>query len=157
MKLTRFLIATVFLMLTTAAAQAEVIYNAQEPFAGFVFIPCANDGDGEGVLLEGRLHVMIREEIDEAGGYHWGTHFQPMGASGYGDVTGDRYQATGGTFDMYNDRFPGCPFEYSFQNNYKIIGQGSDNNYLVHENYHVVIDADCNLTIERENSNVECR
>jgi len=155
MKLKFAIVALVVLF--SGSALAEVIYNEQEPWFGYAWIPCANDGDGEGVLLEGRLHVMFREEMDAAGGWHWGQHFQPMGVSGYGDVTGDRYQATGGTFAMENGRFPGCPYEFSYVNNYKIIGQGRDNNYLVHENYHIVIDADCNVTIERDNFSVECR
>lgn len=157
MKLTRLILAATFLMLTAAAAQAEVFYNEKEPLLMYVFIPCANDGAGEGVLIEGLLHVMFREEVDAAGGYHWGSHFQPMGASGYGDVTGDKYQATGGTLEMSNGQFPGCPYEFSYQNNFKIIGQGKGNNFLVHTNYHVVFDADCNLKIEQENSSVECK
>ena len=153
----KILIVAAFLTLTATAAQAEVVFNEQVPLSIYPFIPCANDGAGEGVLIEGSLHVMIREEVDAAGGFHWGTHAQPMGASGYGDVSGDKYQATGGTMEMYNGELPGCPFEYSYQNNFKIIGQGKDNNFLVHTNYHVVIGADCSLTIEQENTSVDCK
>ena len=38
-----------------------------------------------------------------------------------------------------------------------MIGRGKGNNFLVHTNYLMVFDADCNEKIEQENSSVECK
>src|SRR5919201_1199211 len=73
------------------------------------------------------------------------------GVTGVGETTGVKYQGTGETrFDLNAD-VVAFPLVVTFVNNFKIIGQGPNNNLLVHENFHVTINADGTLTAFLDN------
>ena len=95
---TPFLILAITLLsFSVPPAQAEVQTNLKVPVTIGVFIPCAAGGAGEDVFLTGNLHVLLRFTMDQAGGIHVASHFQPQGISGAGQTSGDKYQATGVT------------------------------------------------------------
>src|SRR4051794_33795753 len=79
-------------------AQSDVIVNDSIPLSLSVFIPCANNGAGEDVILNGDLHVLITLTIN-GNNFSGKDHFQPQGLSGVGTVSGDKYQGTGVTQD----------------------------------------------------------
>lgn len=120
-----------------------------------VFVPCANGGAGEFVSLSGNLHSLFHFTDDGAGGFHAMSENNPQGVSGTGSVTGDKYQATGVTLSHFNTS--GVPFNQTFVNNFRIIGQGTDNNFLVHQTFHITVNAAGNLTALVDNFSVECR
>jgi hypothetical protein len=122
-----------------------------------VFIPCADGGAGELVDLSGRLHTLITLTIN--GNNVSGTaHFQPQGISGTGETTGDKYQATGVTKDSsFKGSFQNGQFNQTFVNNFRIIGQGPGNNYLVHETLHIAFNAKGTLTVFHDNLSVDCK
>ena len=153
----KLLIAFSALLILAVPAQAEVTIHEKFPWNMEVFVPCANDGNGEFVVAEGLMHLKIREEMDSSGGYHWGFHAQPMGAKGVGAITGDVYRVVGATLEMYNENFPGCPSVHSFVNNFRFIGPGKGNNFQLHRNTHTVLDADCNVTVAQDNfTGIQC-
>jgi hypothetical protein len=135
------------------AASPGVIANESVPFAQVVFVPCANGGAGELVLIEGRLHILITETVNDNHA-SLKLHFQPQGAKGTGLTTGDSYNATGVTQEHI---VIGPTFTDTFVNNFRIIGQGNDNNLLVHQTVHVTFNANGELTALVENTSVECR
>jgi hypothetical protein len=145
--------------LTAPLLQAStLIINDQIPFAQPVFVPCANNGAGEVVLISGTLHVLIHQTISDAGHGQLKLHFQPQGASGVGLTTGDTYRATGVTQQMETvDLTDGAPATFTFINNFRIIGPRRDNNLLVHQNVHFTVNANGELTAEVINTSVECR
>jgi len=106
-------------------------------------------------VLNGPLHILSALTCDRAGGFHLVAHFQPQGIRGLGQTTGVRYRATGIT--EFQTSAKAVPFETSFVNNFKIIGQGPGNNLLIHENFHVTVNANGELTALIENSSFECR
>jgi len=132
--------------------RAEVITNAKVPFAAAVLIPCVP----EVVVLTGELHILSAQEVDGDGGIHIKTHFQPQGISGLGTVTGDKYQGTGVTQEHINDHSSPA-FEDTFVNNFRIIGQGPGNNFLVHTTFHVTVNADGVVTANVLNTSTECK
>jgi hypothetical protein len=137
------------------AARAEVTTNEKINFDGFtVFVPCAAGGAGELVVFTGNLHVLLTTTLDNAGGFHAKTHFQPQGLTGVGMTTGAKYQATGVTQDNLNGTVGST---YTFVNNFRIIGQGPGNNYLVHENYHITVNANGTVTVEHDNFTIDCK
>ena len=83
------------------------------------------------------------------------THNQPQGVMGVGLTSGDLYVGTGVTRETFNNIF--LPFEDTFVNNFRIIGQGSGNNYLLHENVHFTINANGDVTATVDNFSFECR
>ncbi len=158
LKLTSMAVALVMIgvlgVSPTLAQATTVTNNFQQPLDMFVFVPCARGGAGELVHLTGTLHILFVDTIDAQGGVHSKFHFQPQGVSGNGLISGDKYQATGETQGTFNARVGS---EFTFVNNFKVIGQGPGNNFLVHENVHVTFLADGTLTANVDNFSVKCK
>jgi hypothetical protein len=147
-------LAVGLLTISVQPVSAAVQTNVKVPVDIGVFIPCAADGAGEVVFLTGNLHVLLRFTMDEAGGIHVASHFQPQGISGNGQTTGDKYQGTGVTQDEFNAR---VGVEETFINNFRIVGQGPGNNFLLHENFHITFNAHGVPTASVDNFSVDCR
>jgi hypothetical protein len=141
------------LALGVQAAQSAVVVNESFPIALPVFVPCADGGAGELVVLEGDLHLLLSITAD---GNHLSikTHAQPQGITGTGLSTGDKYQGTGVTQDHFTT---GLGETFTFVNNFRIIGEGPGNNFLVHETFHVTINANGEVTATVDNFSVECK
>ena len=139
---------------TTSVAWAEVTENVRVPVDIGVFIPCADGGAGEVVTLSGNLHIVLRYTESAGGGIHAGSHFQPQGISGVGETTGDTYHATGVTQDEFNAT---VGVEETFINNFRIIGQGPGNNFLVQEVFHITFNANGSITAFVDKFTVDCR
>lgn len=137
-----------------SASAGGVETNIVEPLTGFtVFVPCAAAGAGEIISLDGTLHVLINTTVDSQGGIHLKTHFQPQNLSGIGLVTGDKYEGTGVTQDQTTVTAASV---YSYVNNFRMIGQGSGNNFMVHENITITLDANGNVTAFHDNLTTSC-
>ena len=144
------------LMLPTSA-QAAVEVNESIDLTDFqVFVPCANGGAGEVISLDGPLHILITFTINGKN-VSGKTHFQPQGLSGVGLDTGDKYQATGVTQDRFKASLQNGQFNATFVNNFRMIGQGPGNNFLVHENFHVTVNANGEVTADVGNFRIECK
>src|SRR5215216_4074451 len=83
-----------------AKANNSITSNEQINTDFSVFIPCANAGAGEFVVLTGTLHVLTTFTIN-GNNVRGKSHFQPQGISGVGLTTGDKYHATGVTQDEF--------------------------------------------------------
>ena len=104
------------------------------------------------VALSGPLHTLITLTIN--GNHVSGTtHFQPQGISGVGLDTGDSYQGAGVTQDHFS--FNG-QFNETFVNNFRIIGQGPNNNFTLRENFHLTINANGEVTSLHDNVSADC-
>jgi hypothetical protein len=143
-----------FALALPTPTRAENVMNVSVPTNIFVFIPCANGGAGEVVSLSGNLHVLLNITNDNAGGFHFKDHAQPQGISGVGLITGDKYQATGVTQFESNAK---VGQEFTFINNFRIIGQGPGNNFLVHETMHITINANGTVTASFDHFSVDCK
>lgn len=153
---THLAVLAVALVGATAAGAEAITFTSNErvPITLFVFVPCANDGTGELVELTGTLHVLTHVTIDDRGGLHVKTHFQPQGVSGVGLTTGDKYQGTGVTQQRFNAT---AGITDTFVNNFRIVGQGPGNNFLVHQNVHITITPNGDVTAAVDNFRVECK
>jgi hypothetical protein len=147
-------LAVGLLTVSVQSVSAAVQTNIKVPVNIGVFVPCAADGAGEVVFLTGDLHVLLRFTMDQAGGIHAASHFQPQGISGNGQTTGDKYQASGVTQDEFNAKVGS---EETFINNFRVVGQGPGNNFLIHENFHVTFNANGVPTAFVDNFSVDCR
>jgi hypothetical protein len=137
----------------TAAASTFTV-SSIFPIDILVYVPCAAGGAGEEVLLTGNLHEVFTFTFNSAGGVLFSVIDHPQGISGMGSTTGDKYQATGETRFTFTARVGS---EQTFVNNFKIIGQGSGNNLLIHETFHVTVNPDGTLTAFVDNFSAECR
>jgi hypothetical protein len=138
-------------------ARAEVTDNQSIDLTGFsVFVPCANNGAGELVVFQGFLHVLMSFTINNnhvSGKYH----FQPQGLVGTGSVTGDKYQATGVTQDMFSGSLANGQYSETFNNNFRIIGTGTGNNLLIHEVAHLSVDANGTVRVFFDKLSADCK
>ena len=128
--------------------------NQKIPFELAVFISCAAGGAGEVVDLSGTLHDLFHLTINGKR-FVLKTHDQPQGVSGVGETTGDVYRATGVTQDITTSGIVGNT--ETFINNFKIIGPKAGNNFLVHENFHVTVNANGTITVVRDHLTVTCK
>lgn len=153
------LMITVVLMAVAIApmVKAEVTANESIPTDMIVPVPCANGGAGEDVSLSGRLH-MLMSQTENGNVTSYKFLFQPQGMSGIGSITGDKYQATGVTQMEYGEQLaPGQQLHQTFVNNFRVIGQGPDNNFVVHEVFHLTINANGEVSVQLDNLSVECK
>jgi hypothetical protein len=150
------LVPALAIMILVAPAYAAVQVNETAEIAFTTFIPCAAGGAGEVVDLAGPLHSLITFTINgsNVSGY---SHFQPQGIVGVGETTGETYHATGVTLESFKSSLQNGQANLTFVNNFRIIGQGSGNNSLVHETEHITINADGTLTVFHDNFSVVCQ
>lgn len=143
----------VVLALAASLVQAEVLVNEKNPVMWYTWIPCT----GDEVILEGFMHVLITGTVDANGGAHGKYKMQPMNLQGeviWGPNEGAKYNGTGGTQDQWNMKKGET---YTFINNYRMIGQGKAPNYMVHETWHVTINANGEVTAVVDNVKVSCK
>ncbi|HEY4848711.1 MAG TPA: hypothetical protein VIH87_13215, partial [Methylocella sp.] len=106
------------------------------------------------VNLSGSLHELIEITAAASGGFHSKVHFQPQGVSGTGQTSGLKYQATGVTQGEFSGKIG---FESTFINRFDIIGQGPNNNFSVHETFHITVNANGTITSFFDNFGIECK
>lgn len=152
-------VVTIYLIalaVSIAPADAAVQVNDKTDINLTVFVPCAAGGVGEVVDLSGPLHTLISFTINgnNVSGYF---HFQPQGISGTGETTGANYQATGVTKESFKNSLQNGQANITSVNNFRIIGQGPGNNFLVHETTHVSINADGTVTVSHDNFSIDCK
>ena len=145
----------VFTLGGVALSQALAITtNDFVPFAQVAFVPCANGGAGENVLLQGVLHIQNHLTIND-NRLNLKIQTQPQGVEGTGAVTGDKYQGTGVT-QVQNSTGPIGASEVVLINNFRLIGQGPGNNLQVHQTIQIAIDANNFIRSNVLNTTIDC-
>jgi len=159
----RFYILTIALISTSLffsmigpafAAAATTTTSSRFFIDTFVFVPCADGGSGELVRLSGSLHDLFHVTETGKGKFILHFHDNPQGVVGIGLSTGDKYQGTGVTRGTV---VVASGVTETYVNNFKIIGKGTDNNYLVHENFHIIVNPDGTVTSFHDNFSVKCQ
>jgi hypothetical protein len=144
------------LAIVVVPINAAVQVNDKTVISLTTFVPCAAGGAGEIVDLSGPLHTLISLTIN-GNNVSGKFHFQPQGISGFGETTGDKYEATGVTQQTFKTSLQHGQANLTFVNNFRIIGQGPGNNFLVHENLHINVNANGTLTVFHDNFSIECK
>ncbi|MDP3741593.1 MAG: hypothetical protein Q8R08_04720 [bacterium] len=151
-----FLGLVAVLAVTPAFAQATTFtQNVTFPIAIAAWVPCAAGGAGEFVVLTGQLHSLFHVTITPGFGFKVESHANPQGVSGVGQSTGAKYQGTGVTRSGFGAS--GLPFHATYINNFRLIGQGKAPNLTIHENFHVTVNANGQITAYIDNFTFECK
>ena len=148
------LLAVLFSLMLATVTQAAVVTNTSVPINITLFVPCANGGAGEIIEVSGPLHVLESVTFDGHGGFHVHVLFNPQDVTGTGLTTGDKYQGTGETQFDFNGT---VGFTNTYVNNFNMIGQGPGNNFKVHENAHITVNADGTITAFVDNFSFTCQ
>jgi hypothetical protein len=61
------------------------------------------------------------------------------------------------TLESFKTAFQNGQANLTYVNNFRIIGQGPGNNFLVHETMHITLNAAGILTVSHDNINVDCK
>lgn len=141
--------------LTRSAADVTTA-NAFFPVEIETFVPCANGGAGEIVVLSGNLHDLFHITIN-GNSFKVKTHIQPQGIRGVGVDTGDRYRGTGVTQETFGGSLVNGQASSTFVNNFRIVGSGPGNNFLIHELVHVTFNAHGELTATADHLSTTCK
>ena len=148
----------IFATFQSSLAMAAVTSNVIIPLVTPAYVPCANNGTGEIIDLNGNLHALFVTNTSNSGNITLKYHFQPQGLSGVGRTSGAIYNATGVTQATTTyDGITGYPFETTYVNNYRLIGQGTAANYAVHSTFHITTNANGTVTAFADNTNVSCK
>ena len=150
-----YLIAAILTLVTPRIDNGEVIQRINIPINTDVVLPCAAGGQDEIVALSGEVHMVFSVTSDSGGGLHIDTHSNNEGVWGTGLTTGDKYHATGG--NRFSSNTNGAASEVTFVNNFQLIGQGQNNNLVIHETVHMTINANGDVTANIFNVDAECR
>lgn len=130
----------------------SITQNVETDIVLDIPIPCT----GETVHLEGTLHSLFHYTANNNNVVIKDLS-NPQGLSGVSSESGTLYQGTGVTQSEFKGSLNNGQTSFTFVNNFRIIGQGADNNYLVHENVHVTINANNTLTVDIDNFSIECK
>ena len=119
-------------------------------------IPCALDGAGESVILEGTLRNVTHMTIK---GDHltYKYHSQPQHVVGYGLTSGDKYQGHGVALTSEIVNGVEWPYTSSFIGRFIYIGQGPGNNRRFFVDYHLTINANGVTTTLVDNFRADCK
>lgn len=119
------------------------------------FVPCANGGAGELVVFSGTLHIQTHVTVND-NLVNMRSHFQPQGAVARGVITRDIYRDTGVTRSHDIASLTNGTASFTFINNFRLIGPGRDNNLQVHQNIHMTVNANGDVTSTVNNISIEC-
>ncbi len=150
-------LVVVFLIVSISALGAALTQtlSMEIPLAFSLSIPCANQGNGEVVDFSGSLHVVASSTVN-GNNIHLNLLFNPQGTKGVGETTGDVWQATGETRMDLTASVSSFPFTNTFVNNFKLV-DGRGGSFLIHENFHVTVNANGTMTASHDNFAFTCR
>jgi hypothetical protein len=138
----------------TSTAHAAMVINVSVPTERQVFVPCANGGVGEVIVISGELHALISVTLDANGGVHEHILFNPQGVDGVGLTTGLKYQRVGVAEEDINGTVGSTD---TFVEVFDMIGQGPGNNFKLHVTSHITVNADGSLTASVANIFSTCK
>ena len=133
-QLTRFALSfavAALLIITAAAPAAAETQPIRDQYPFSVFVPCANGGAGEEVSGILKLHVVIGETDDGAGGNHLHAQIKLQGA-GLGVDSGDAYRLHADIPFVVPNRInenAGGSANFAFNFNIDAIGMGDAPNF----------------------------
>ncbi len=151
----RSLVVALTLLIFAGAlpAQAEESWTIHfsTPMENRAYVPCA----GEDVAFKGTLFETLHFTIDDNGEIHAHTTATPQDVSGLGVLSGDLYHWVGTNHEVYSTNEQGTSI-FNIQNSYRLIGQGSGNNFQVIQTAHATVNANGETTVDVVDTRIVC-
>lgn len=110
------------------AAGPVVLTNTKFPMNNTVFVPCANDGQGDTIQLSGALHVLFIVTLDNNGGFTLHVTTNGQDVTGVSTTTGVKYQGAVGDSLTINGKVGFLHTAITPHNSFILIGQGTASN-----------------------------
>jgi hypothetical protein len=156
-QITKIVALSLLLMLLTLSlakptrASFVTTVNETTPITLTVFNPCS----GELLVLKGTLHTVRTVIFADSGQISIYYHFQRE-VSGI-SAGGVYYRGSGVNQGHTSFSAGDAPYEATYVTTLRIIGQGPGDNFLLHVNGHLTINADGTLTSSHDFFSSECR
>ena len=116
------------------------------------FVACA----GEMVEFHLRQQFVAHLSFDAQGKVHFHTKINDKGSTAIGLTSGATFHQVGATRET--DKFVGSlPAIISFVHALNLIGEGSAPDVRIHETFHLTINAQGVVTVERETRRITCK
>jgi hypothetical protein len=133
------------------APSASVVVKTpiEETFTAF------NDCAGELLEFHIREQLVVHETVDASGGIHFHFVINDKGSTAVGLSSGVTWHQVGATRETDNIRGE-APITVTFVNVFNLISNGSAPNLLIHELFHITINANGVVTALLERSRIEC-
>ena len=124
------------------------------PFNKTIFVSCANVGAGENIELQGKTNFVYKY-IWTDHGFNIGYHENTLNVKGIGLSSGDVYVGSGGTegtvsSSWVNDKWVATTIEHL-----RVVGPNA--NFSVKNTYHITINPDGDVVVDRYNQEVDCK
>jgi hypothetical protein len=135
-----------------ATTLVQNIVNVPVSFG--IRVACAADGMGEMVNFTGNFHYLRTFTESSGGPLHYQLTTLTQHISGVGQVTGDSYVYSGAV------RESGVIAQgetMTAQYDFRVIGQGSGNNFMVHSLARYTMDDNGEMVVEFEFSDASCK
>jgi hypothetical protein len=150
------LVALVF-AIGASPARAEAITimenTVMSPQSFNILVSCAAGGAGELVDFSGYFHNIYSFTGSSGGPVSYRFHTLAQNITGIGQITGDSYVYSGGfleTGTLSMGELVTTVFDF------RVIGQGSGNNFVVHTVIHYTINANGELVIDFYSTDAIC-
>lgn len=124
-----------------------------EPFESYYYVPCANGGEGEEVLVKGNITTVITRVINNNRvtlSFHW----NPQNASGVGLTTGDLFAVSGGSQGTLSGNLVNDQFTYTTTEQLRIVGTGAT--FIVRYKFRVTVLANGEYVTSMSDEEVIC-
>lgn len=158
--LTKVLFLAIALVLIVSLSVAQVQAKTSTVTSSFrielgmqMFVPCANNGAGEYVMIAGPLNVVFVTTLDNQGGYQSKYELQFKGVTGTGLTTGTIYQATEGTQGTFDGKIGSTR---NLATSLKMVNQ-SGGSFLLHETVQATVGARGVVTASIGGFSVTCK
>jgi hypothetical protein len=142
-------LGVLFLLSGTAVGAVQV--NERVPIDQVVVIPCT----GDTLTLEGDLHVLFTYTVND-NSVSAIEHFNPQGVTAVADPSGAMYRATGMTATSSRASLVNGAANFTWVNNFRMIGTAGAATYFVHEVVHTTVNADGTVTSDFSHVTIDC-
>lgn len=121
---------------------SAVTMNVKIPASELADIPCTEDS----VVLEGTIHSLVIQNVDDSGGLHLTWHSNYQGLSGISEK-GVQYHGVG--VDRQTLNFPSSGAqEATAVENFSLIGAGAENDVQAQATIHITVNANGEVTAD---------
>lgn len=144
------------IVLSAASVQAEMVFNFTYPETMEHYVPCANEGIGETVSFEGDMHCLMNI-TDHNNSRTVVLHCNAQGVEGIGEITGDKYQTTGG-IQLVEQFTPHVHIKHEFVvgQHFRVTGQGAGNDLMLRHIVHLT-ETETGTKVEIDNPSIVCK
>ena len=140
------------LLMRAGKVQAATVTNdVHLPVSGTAVSDCPG---GESVDFSGSAHLLFHATIDSDGGSHADMHINSQGVSGIGESSGATYHIPEEVHINSNGHVGS---EGTITLSEKLIGQGPDNNEVMHLTLHETVNANGTVTALVNNFFIKCQ